>query len=291
MAHVPERRWAARATRASRLGCALLALVGCGPVRVEGNFEGVPFLADGVALAVVDAFERVGSGERTRTEPRPDEAQTFSLLLSGAHVDPARQWSRLPSEERLDLALALATRAGVLLEEIPLAAARAGDTLDLVLDAAGRQGAGAFRASLVAGTPDPEQTYAQGLGAAVTLELRLAEGALEPGALARGSLEIKRERAPTQAEGEVATGAVMLHFEARVLAEPLGEANLDFARPVLTCAAARGPVRAGGCIDAAGSGDDLGASPGEAGASDAGPAEATSPAADPSGPAPSDAGP
>jgi hypothetical protein len=227
---------------------ALLGLAGCGASSL-GSFDGVGFNPSGTVFAVADRHELVASGGSFLAVRRGESAQRIHLFLSGALLSPDEEWRRQPASELLSFKKDLATLDGLLLENIPAPAALAGDDLEVQLDESGRQGSGDFDAHLVVGLPPEPVLEDQGLGADVSIKVLFDDVVIEPrGGHVNGRIEVKRGRAEGQS-GEVATGEVTVTFQAPLAPERLGKSNLSLGAPVMRCAAAAGPVRAGGCRD------------------------------------------
>lgn len=224
------------------------ALSGCGPVAVTGDFDGVGFFADRTAVALLDRHDLSLVGGELIAVQRPEASQSLTLVLTGAVAPDADEWRRLPADRLLGFKKELATKDGVYLEGIPLADVEAGAHVELALDESGRTGDGAFSARLVVGLPDEGAVREQGLGATVNVKVLFDEVRLEPGGQVSGEVEVKRSRSEGQS-GEVATGEVVLRFLATLLPERVGKSNLSLVRPVMACAAEKGPVRAGTCRD------------------------------------------
>lgn len=232
-----------------RAALVLLSLLGaCGPVATSGDFDGVRFAPDRLVLAVADRHDIVESGGSLLAVQRAEERQTLTLALSGAPADPLEEWRRLPADQRLFLKKELATKDGVLLRGIPFSAAKPGENLEVKLSEDGRTGTGAFEAFLVVGLPLAEQVASQSLGADVNVKVLFDDVSIGPSGYVSGRIEVKRARADGQ-EGEVATGEVTISFSAPLVPERLGKANLALLAPVMACAAAVGPSRAGICRD------------------------------------------
>lgn len=226
-----------------------VGLAGCG-VSSAGDFDGVPFAPTGTAFAVADRHELIGSGGSLLAVKRSDTAQRLHIFLSEAVLNPGEDWRRLTAERLLNLKKDVATQDGLLLTDIPLAAALAGEDVELTLDATGRRGEGDFRAEMVVGLPRDELVAEQGFGADVSVKVLFDDVVVEPRSGHVGvRVEIKRERADDQPEGQVATGEVTLTFTAPLVPERMGKSNLTIVAPVMRCAATAGPTAAGRCRD------------------------------------------
>ncbi len=242
------RRASARLPAAAVLSAALVGGLACG-TSVEGTFQGVSFVPAPTAFTVADRHDLVRSGGSFLAVRRADENMRLDIVLTGAGAAPDEEWRRYPADRLLSLKKDLATLDGVHLRGIPLARAVAGDEVELHQDAAGNLSGDDFELSLVAALPDDEAVAAQGLGADVNVKLLFDAVDVTPrGGVIVGRLEIKRERAEGQV-GEVATGEVTIGFTAPIVPERLGKSNLSLLTPVMACAAAAGPVRAGACRD------------------------------------------
>lgn len=235
------------APRALALGI-LAAGAGCG-TDVDGDFDGVAFVPAPTAFAVADRHDLVRSGGSYLAVRRADENMRLDLVLTGASVSPEEEWRRYPADRLLSLKKELATLDGVHVRGVPLTRVAAGEDVELRLDEQQGDGQGDFEVSLVAGLPPDEEVAEQGLGSDVNVKLLFDSAEITPrGGHVAGRLEIKRARAEGQ-NGEVATGEVTITFTAPIVPERLGKSNLSLLTPVMRCAAAAGPVRAGVCRD------------------------------------------
>jgi len=222
-------------------------LGGC-DVSSTGDFNNVRFIPVGTVFAVADRHDLVASGGSLIAVKRSDQQQRLHLFLSGAVTNPDDDWRQLTAEHLLRLRKDVATSDGLLLSNIPMAAALAGDDVELRLVGEGRSGEGAFAVAMVVELPDNEVVREQGFGADVNIKVLFDDVLVEPrGGHISARVEIKRERADFQPEGEVATGEVTLGFTAPLVPERLGKSNLSLVAPVMRCAAAAGPSSAGRC--------------------------------------------
>lgn len=236
--------------RSRAFACAVVGLLsaGCGGVTSTGSFDGVTFAPGPLAFAVVDRHDITPSGGSYIAVSRDESAMLLSLVLSGATADAAESWRDYPAERLLSLKKELATLDGLHLHEIPLAEVVEGESVEL-RGAPGAEGSVAeLAADVVVALPDVAQVERQGLGADIAVKLSFERVELTPGGVIAGVVELKRARAEGQ-NGEVATGEVSVQFTAPVVAERLGKSNLAILAPVMGCAAALGPVRAGSCRD------------------------------------------
>lgn len=240
----------AAAPRTGLLALALAVLgvaAGCG-TSVEGDFDGVPFLPAPTAFAVADRHDLVGTGGTVIAVRRADENMRLDLILTGAALAPDEDWRRYPAERLLSMKKDLATLDGVHVKGIPLSRALALEDVEAHIAPDGAV-AGDFDVSLVVELPEDERVSLQGLGADVHVKVVFDTVEVTPrGGVITGLLEVKRARAEGQ-EGEVATGEVTARFTAPLAPERLGKSNLSLLAPVMACAAAAGPVRAGACRD------------------------------------------
>lgn len=226
---------------------ALLAAVGC-DVSSSGDFNNVRFTPVGTVFAVADRHDLVASGGSLIAVKRSEEQQSLSLFLSGAVLNANEDWRQLTAERLLRMRKDLATLDGLLLSGIPMAAALAGDDVELRLVGSGREGEGTFDVAMVVELPGSEVVDEQGFGADVNIKVLFDDAVVEPrGGQISARVEIKRERADFQTSGEVATGEVTLGFSAPIVPERIGKSNLSLAAPVMRCAAAAGPASAGRC--------------------------------------------
>lgn len=230
------------------LAVALAALGGGCGTSVEGDFDGVPFLPAPTAFAIADRHDLLGAGGTAIAVRRSDENMRLDLVLTGAVVPPEDDWRHYPAARLLSLKKDLATLDGVHVKGIPLARALAFDDVEAHIAPDGTV-TGDFDVSLVVALPEDERISSQGLGTEVDVKVVFQSVEVTPrGGLVAGLLEVKRARAEGQ-QGEVATGEVTARFAAPLLPERLGKSNLSLLAPVMACAAAVGPVRAGGCRD------------------------------------------
>jgi hypothetical protein len=240
-------------SRAARLAlialCALPAAAGCG-VSSGGDFDGVGFLPNRTAFAVVDRHTLLPSGGSLIAVQRTPEQQKLHLLLTGALASPDEDWRHLTAERLLQMKKDFATLDGLLIRDIPLSSVVAGEDVELRLFEGGRRGSGEFDVEVVVGLPDAESVREQGLGADVNVKVLFddVDVAQARGGHVSARVEIKRERADGQ-DGEVATGEVTLGFTAEVAPERVAKSNLSIVGPVMRCAATVGPEAAGGCRD------------------------------------------
>lgn len=225
-----------------------LLSAGCGGVTSTGSFDGVTFAPGPLAFAVVDRHDITPSGGSFLAVSRDESAMKLSLVLSGATADATESWLDYPAERLLSLKKELATLDGLHLHEIPLSKVVVGQSVELrgVPEAEGS--VAELAADVVVALPEVAQVERQGLGADIAVKLTFERVDLTPGGVIEGGVELKRARAEGQS-GEVATGEVSVQFTAPVVAERLGKSNLAILSPVMGCAAALGPVRAGSCRD------------------------------------------
>lgn len=233
---------------AGLLLCACVAASGCGAV-AGGDFDGVPFAPTATSFAVLDRHDFLVSDGSVQAVRRSDAGMKLHLFLTGASLEPEEHWASLPAARVLDTKHRLSTTDGLVITDVPLARALAGESLEIELSDEGATGTGAFDAALVVGTDSAEALGPRGFGDLVSVRLELESiDAPARGGFVIGRLEVKRARAPGQS-GELATGEVTIDLRLPAVPERLGEANLALARPVMACAAQRGPDRAGGCRD------------------------------------------
>jgi hypothetical protein len=228
---------------------ALLAGAGCG-VSSSGDFDGVPFAPSTTAFAVADRHDLIGSGGSLIAVKRSETQQRLHVFLSAAALDAGVDWRHLTAERLLNLKKEVATVDGLLLTDLPVQAALAGEDLEVTLDETGRRGAGDFGVEMVVGLPSDELVAEQSFGADVSVKVLFDDVVVEPrGGHVGARVEIKRERAEDQPEGEVATGEVTLTFTAPIAPERMSKSNLSLIAPVMRCAAEAGPAAAGRCRD------------------------------------------
>lgn len=229
--------------------CALVlgAASACSTAYVDGSFDGLSFEPDKTQMAVLDRYPQYAEPLADSREPKDESEQTLTLVFSGARFDAMSDWSRLDAPARAQLTQSWTLHDGLVLEKIPRERVKAGEVIELEMDASGRVGEGDFRAWWVLALPDDAQIAEQGIGAKSQIELRFKRVDLDAGGLLEGRIELKRSRADTQSSGEVATGDITLHFSVALMPEALGESNLALAMPIFRCAAALGPTRAGAC--------------------------------------------
>lgn len=226
---------------------AVVFISGCSSAYVEGSFDGVSFKPDRTQMAVLNVHPDDTPLRSDLRIPQEESAQTLSLLFSGARFNPMADWSRADAATRAELAQSWSLHDGLLLENIPLDRVKTGEVLSVVMDESGRIGVGEFTAWWILALPDDAQIAKQGIGAKSEIQIRFERVNLESGGLLEGRIELKRSRAERQADGEIATGEITLHFSVARMPEALGESNLALARPVFRCAATLGPTRAGAC--------------------------------------------
>jgi hypothetical protein len=225
-----------------------LLLAACGGVTSTGSFDGVTFTPGPLAFAVVDRHDITPSGGSYLAVQREESAMTLSIVLSGAMATATDSWRDYPAERLLSLKKELATLDGLHLHAIPLTRVVAGESLERRGVPGTEDAVEELQADVVVALPDAANVERQGLGADIAVKLTFDRVDLSQGGVISGVIELKRARAEGQS-GEVATGELSVHFSAPVVTERLGKANLSVVAPVMACAAALGPVRAGSCRD------------------------------------------
>jgi hypothetical protein len=87
------------------------------------------------------------------------------------------------------------------------------------------------------------------IGERSMVTVRIDDVDAKAGGFISGSIDVTRARSDDQ-EDDVATGTVTITFNVPVVAERRAKSNLAIARPILVCAAEKGPTRSAGCRDA-----------------------------------------
>lgn len=228
---------------------AALGNVGCA-IAADGDFDGMPFAPTTSGLAVADRHDIFEVDGALLALRRSEEARTLHVLLSAAYLSPDVEMRREPAQRVLEWRRALASVDGLLLENLPLIAIASGDPLVAVDEGAGASGD--FDFSLVqampAGAYDVEGGRA--LGRKLTVSVRgTALDEQARGGSVELQVEVRRDRNAGQPASDVAVGEVVLHVSLPLSPERLGKSNLGLMAPVLRCAHATGPARAGSCRD------------------------------------------
>ena len=237
--------------RRSLLGAGLLALASavCAcAVGSSGDYDGVTFAPSATAFALVDRNELIEREGALTAVELPDAAKTLSVVLTGVVANPHDDWRRATSQVLLRLRRDLALRDGVIVTGLPLVEARGGKSFEVDIDpnaVPDDTAPPSFGVAVVVAPPSASSVSEQGLGAHLDVRVSFSKVDLEGNAVT-GEVEIKRARAEGQ-DGSVATGDVTLSFSTSILPERLGESNLGVVQPVMECAAAAGPSRAGSC--------------------------------------------
>lgn len=222
-------------------------LTACG-VGVSGDFQGVPFQPTASLLAVADQNDLLLRDGAVVPVSRPIGQQRIHVLLSGAHLDPGRDWRRLDTDSLLEIKRDLSTKDTVLLRDIPLEVFDAGTDLEAVVEDGAQSGD--FTVFAGASLPEASQIEGRGLGSklrvGITPKGLVLDSPTPRGGTVAMSVSIQREREAGQ-DGDVVTGEVVLDFTASLQPERLGESNLTVAEPVVACMQERGPFASGAC--------------------------------------------
>jgi hypothetical protein len=234
--------------RCVALGTLLVLASACG-IQVSGDFDGVPWTPDSSLLAVANREQLLDRGGAVVPVTLSDNAQTLSVLLTGARVDVNEDWRGATIDDLLDIQHDLATNDGLLLSNISLAKFRGGGALEAVFENGG--GKGDFDVSMGAAVPPADAVKAQGLGSKIRVDIEPKGVTAGPhGGSMSADISVAREREAGQ-ETNVATGTVTLTFSTSFVDERLGTSNLTVAAPILACMQSHGVARAAECKDVA----------------------------------------
>jgi len=214
----------------------------------SGSFGDLLYAPVTSAFAVADRHDLVVSRGTVVATRRPDAEQTLTLFFTGAGVQPNDDWRRLGYTRLSDLRRDLAANDALLVDGVPLVDVVPGAEFSVEWAGSGRATGGAFDLAMALRPTLGATAGTTPIGEIGAATLTITDADARAGGFVNGSLVISRDAADDQDE-TTATGEVTIQFQLSVVAERRGKANLGVARPIVVCAAERGPTRSAGCRD------------------------------------------
>jgi hypothetical protein len=216
-------------------------------MNVQGSFEDLVWNPTASSFALADRHDLVVSRGTIVATRRVENDQTLTLFFSGAAAQPNDDWRRYSFSRLLDLRRDLSMNDALLIDGIPLEDVRAGERFEIEWTGNGRSTDGVFDAAMVTRPQLSASTSPIGERSKIVVNINDADA--KAGGFISGTVEVTRARSDSQ-EDDVNTGIVTITFSVPVVAERRGKSNLAIARPILVCAAEKGPTRSAGCRDA-----------------------------------------
>lgn len=225
-----------------------LALTASACTSASGSFGDVVYGPVTSAFAVADRHDLVVSRGTVVATRRPDADQKLTLFFTGASVQPNDDWRRLGYTRFNDVRRDLAENDALLIDGIPLIDVAPGAEFSVEWAGSGRSTGGAFDVAMAFRPTLVSTEGTTPIGEIGTAVLTISDADPRAGGFVNGSVILRREAADDQDEA-TAAGEVTISFQVSVVAERRGKANLGVARPIVVCAAERGPTRSAGCRD------------------------------------------
>jgi hypothetical protein len=236
--------------RARRALTALLPLLFASAcLNAQGSFEELAWSPTASSFALADRHDLVVSRGTVVATRRAEGDQRLTLFFSGASVQANDHWRGYSFTRLLELRRELSTRDALLIDGVPLEDVAPGASFVLEWTGSGRITGQTFDAAMVIRPQVATTADSSPIGERSTITLTIDDADAKAGGFVSGTVEVTRARSDDQ-EDDVATGTVTLTFNVPVVAERRGKSNLAIARPILVCAAEKGPTRSAGCRDA-----------------------------------------
>jgi hypothetical protein len=199
-------------------------------ISIDGDFSDIDFSPDNTIFGVLEQYDINNKGV---ANPRSEDNWEVDLFFSSAKTQSIyADWRFEDQDDRLALKQALAMGDTLWLQNLPLNLLMENKTLSSENDD--------FQMVLVQNPPLDEP---RPLGELIIAELSVQEAQWESEGYAKGNLTLVRKKANGQPD-YAATGTVRISFKVPLVGERIAKSNLDFIKPILSCAQIAGQMAA-----------------------------------------------